>query len=632
MTLLYKFYFFILIILLGQNALAQSKTIEDIMDDISFGVGRLEGELTGQRQKLSASIFDSITDFDLYKHKFGPEDKQGKISIGVEREVYNNYDIADTWTVVDFFTVPLTVPLYVSKGYPIGNGTAKLKLQSSITMETFNIRQVYPRDFKGIKDNSLTSFEDLEKHENKRKDIREAFTKVLEDPDLKGLLFGAREAYKVIKDEANQLTAKDQAKFSLWDKNNQELNARYSNFWNLLKGPFKIPLGENAYRRLSKSEVISYSVNGAIELGLSAGFDLSYGTANTGTTGFGGSVYLLGKYRISILKENNRFAKLKVTRKKEKGRKLFIGSESDDHVLFKGFVIAGKEVLDLTESVIPFEISNGKLKTETFDISYRYDLSKKEAKKAFFKAVRGQLKKSSDLSTIEDSGVEFIVSSDETGHSTFNKKKIEVMFFFEQGNLATNTITKAKFKLPDGTYKMYSAVNYTEDGYDTLWGHSENKQYKIETTLDPSQFKIKKQGLALRFDALLDDSETNSKEYYRYILEVEEFTGQKELFPRVPIYRPISKEDTQNCKMNFHRGSAAGRNCKHKKIPLANYGDSRFKYTLGFTREQIEEFINYPKDKMWNAIENSFDIEKGDWSTNSSRFFYYLRNSYATCL
>jgi hypothetical protein len=95
--------------------------------------------------EISTSLFESLTDIG-FSADIGFLTLKGNI----ERKVFDNHDILDSWTVADFFSLPLVIPLDMTETLPIGPIVIRGRLRSTLSFDTLNLRQVLPKNMNDI--------------------------------------------------------------------------------------------------------------------------------------------------------------------------------------------------------------------------------------------------------------------------------------------------------------------------------------------------------------------------------------------------------------------------------------------------------------------------------------------------
>ncbi len=551
-------------------------------------------------EKLSASIFRSLTDRDLAEFDL----LGGELAFKVKRKAYDNFDIEDSWTVADYFSIPLTVPLYTSASFPVGPANIGVRLSATVGVEAINIRQV-----------NTNHLDLIPKIEWLNKEVGES-VKSLPKLGLKSISEDSEDYVHIIDEDEDEGSFIDFMKF--WQTQNPQTIARYSSYFNLLTHPLRLPLTAKAVKKMDLHEISTYSLDGAVSLGGHAGWgieDISVG-ANLTT-------YVLGKFKISVWKDSETTAQVKMTRRRTYGGRASLGSRASDFVAFKGFVVYGRTILDLKESVIPFDLSVRKETAKSFDLGYRFDLTSKEGLSAYKKAVFGNFVDAERLSDSRN-GVEKLFERDERARDLSSNYKMRLAFFIENEHNSNKRFTTARIKMPDGEHRIIKALSTNAEGYDTLWNMSESRSYRFLTTVDKDIYNdTETEGLALRIEGKISDSHTSGKELNSYIEEVEEITGQRNLFPRSPIYDPSISKEMQKIPGYDDRN-------RYHQNRTASYKRSSFYYTVGFSRSQVEKFRDVDSDEKWAYLEKAFGVQEGAWSSKLKRAWFATKYSLAT--
>jgi hypothetical protein len=577
-----------------------SRLLEDIGD-----------ELDNQTQKLTSSIFELLTDIKLYEYNYDDM----SIGLKIERKVFNNHNIVNSYTVIDNFKIPINLPIpIISNSISGGNGIFKFHLGSTLSVNSMNIRQVYPKDINNL--DPVVDSEQINEYISHLKDDL-SFTENTKDP------------YRILE---NDLTEEDKAikqdieKLLGWSSENVLRRARYSNILNLLTQPFKLPLTNNALDKMEVGEISSYKLGGSIQLGATVGFSsIDYIGSGNILAGVGVTTYLHGDFKISILKESETQVHLKVNKSATKGRAANLGVGLSDFVLFGGVVVMDTEIGEIKETIIPFNLSVNKSLAKSFDVGYRYDLTNPKAKKAYFKAVYGKLKDSEDLSNVKD-GVIKVYTRDQVTRTTSRNHSIRLSVLFQRGHLTSASSSAATITLNGTEHHIFQAINSNSVGYSTLWGASEARSYRFFTTIDNEVLNSdREKGISLKVEASFKDRNTSSKEMRKYITEVVTMTGIDDFLIKFPNFDPNIR--CEKYQLQITRKSKC--TAKRKR---ASYGKSQFFYRLIFNRKQIEKFTNYAPEKMWEVIEVAYGIKKDAWASAGRRLGRSFLNGYASIL
>ncbi|MBT7609737.1 MAG: hypothetical protein HN576_08265 [Bacteriovoracaceae bacterium] len=577
-----------------------SRLLEDVGD-----------ELDQQAQKLTSSIFELITDIELY------EFNQNDFSVGfeIQRKVFDNHNIINSFTVIDSFRIPIGLPVPIlSNTISGGIGNVRLHLGTTLTVSSMNIRQVLPSDVANL-DRLSTQNE-----------INDVISHIKDDESFS---IDHKDPYAISEDELTQEDKDIQAqteKLFKWKTENVLRRARYSHIFNLLTQPFKLPLTNRALRKMDVGEISSYKLAGSVQLGATVGFsgiDL-LGPANV-IAGLGLTTYLHGDFKISVLKESETKVHLKLTKGKTKGFAGNIGIGSKDVVIFGGFMIAGKEIGELKQTIIPFNLRVHKSMAKSFDIGYRYDLTNKRAKKAYFKAVFGKLKDSESLALKKD-GVTKVYTRDQVTNTQSRNHSIKLSYLYQRGHDTTTSTSSATITLDGKDHHIFQAINSNSRGYSTIWGGRESRRYNFVTTIDDEvRRRDDEKGILLKVEGSFNDKHTSAKEMRSYISEVVTMTGIEDFLVKFPNFDP--NIDCEALKMELPENNDCTR-----QIKKARYGKSEFYYRLNFTKKQVEKFAYYDDDKMWNILETAYGIKNSAWSTAGRRMKRTFLNVWANIL
>lgn len=584
----------------------------EMLDRIRFG---LDDEFSDLGLDLQASIFESLTDQSLSA-------SLGDFSLGarVRRRVFDNQDIFNTWTVIDFFQVPLGLPINILDPMSFGaQGIAQLNLSVNLTFNSYHVRQVYPEDF-----DQLPNLDDLNSDLGAlgNNDVPAAS----DDPDNSDGV--------VVYDPYSDNDSPSQNLLNLvsFNAQNPRTRARYGKFLNLFTSVAGLPINSSQALKMPKGDIRSYSLSGAVQFGPSVGWggvDVP-GLDSALSAGF--STFIRGEWQVSAFKEDSHTVKLKVTREKGKGRDYYFGSQAPDHELFEGVVVLGEQVGEITEQVIPFHFSARKDITQSFDVGYRYDLQSSMAKKAYDLAALGRLSLSDELSTQENSGVEKVFTRQQTRDRYIKNYRLKLSLFYQRARTRSQSVTSALINIDDKEFHVFKGEAHTSKSTDTLLGASELQSIKFVTTIDQELYNGVDQGLNFSIEGRYEDAFTSAKEYMQTIALVENATGLIDRFPRIPLGLPPGQADA--CS---HPNPDQFRDLRRRRnsCDINHYGEyeeTSFYYRMAFNTQQMQRFFHFPEEEMWSVLEEAFGIDDGAWRSDTARFWYGLRNSYATVL
>ncbi len=611
---------------LAQNAQSWSS---EFLGRIDQSIGQ-EWENAGE--KLSASIFESITDQEFFKTKVVGE---LSASLKVQRKVYDNHDILDTWTVIDIMKAPLYLPIpLLSDDMDVMGGAFGAKLALSLSGVAYNIRQVKPAAM-----NKLLRTTEIEERILEAKELGDQIVEFgkQSSEDDKNLDLDNDDEYGDEDEDDDQGIIDAIKDFAFWNKSNPQMRARYSKIWKLLTHPLSIPLTQKAFQRYPVGDVSSYGVEGSVQVGVSVGwdqFEVAGLDLSNASAGIGISTYLKGDFRISILKEKEDQAIVKLTRVRNKGSAITLGTVKLEHEIFEGFVVLGQNVLNIKEQIIPFSLVFNRNQSDQFDISYRYDFNNPRAVKAYEKAVLGRFKLSESLSLEEGSGVTRATKREQQRNSYTLQNKVKLSLIFESATSSTRAKTKAIITLGDKKHHLFSSENIQYKGYDTLWGTSEAKHHSFITSVvldNPDRFVP--ENVSLRIEGRIEDSDTSAKELATYYSEVETALQKEMLFPRPPAYnvKIDCDELQQNLVFSYVKEQCLEEEGK-KREEETNYGRTSFYYQLNLNYKQLEIIRETSKKKMWSALEQAYGVKAGNWSSSWKRGLSFLVRSPLTLL
>ncbi|MCR9206280.1 MAG: hypothetical protein NXH75_16990, partial [Halobacteriovoraceae bacterium] len=564
----------------------------------------------------------SLTNREIFQTKVVGDLQAG---IRVQRRVFNNQDILDSWTVVDIMKVPFYLPIpLLSKELGFSNGVSGINLGLSFGAEAYHIRQISPKDW-----NKLRSVERI----NSDLDSVESETERIENQIIDG-----DSKYSVLNEEAPDASGAldGLSRFAFWRTQNPRTRAQYNKLWNIITHPLKIPLTAKRMDKYQVGSVASYGLEGSVQLGISAGWS-NFSVAGVDFTetraGLGITTYLKGDFRVSLWKESESFAQVKLTRALNRGTSANIGSFSIEQELFEGFMVLDRNLFRIKDEFIPFSFNINRNITDQFEVGYRYDLTKKAAREAYELATLGRFKTSYVLAQEAGTGVEESFTKVSQTRSRSRNYKMKLSLVFEKANSNSNSKTSATVIIDDEEHRLYSAQNLVFKAYDSLWGKSELKKHLFLTTYNELHHaRNSDDGLGMRIEGRIEDSHTSSKELYNYIDEVEVAIGKKDFFPRPPAYLPRFEcsEISEILNINIDQEDCKREGDDTKK--KAKYGKTSFYYQVDLSLEHLLHIQNTSKKKFWSIMERAFDVKKGSWKNGWKRSLSLATNSYASIL
>ncbi len=577
-----------------------SYTVEPTLTDWKGDVGaKFNRGLQIVGDQVSSFIFDQI---DSVGQNFHSGDFN--LDARIRRQVFDNNNVQNTWSVADHIQLRGHVPFHLGELGQVAGSPFGFSIGAGVGLELINIRQVQAH-------------------------TSEVFTKFnhsLDDLLKKGI-------YKDITESSDNSSSENKKRrcFSFYNEAGGEqksclqfddvTTARFGKIWNVATIPYRLPLKAAWLDRLSDGEIFSWNGSGSVEFGPGIGWNVDLtGITKTFSASVGYRVYIRGEYRVTVLKENSRFVRVKVSRTKGFGHSISGGGSDARKSLIEGVIVLDR----IRYSMFPFSISYGKEKGNTLETVYRYDLQNPAAVQAYENAMTGRFALSDELSAQEKPQTSSGVSKLATKNSLFKTETrgqgIRLAFISRRNSTSSATYIDAIIEFPDGKKQVLNSVAENSDLFKLFWGTYENMRYRFSTTLDKELAeKNDPQALLLNVEADIEDTFTSGEEMLAYMKEAEDAVGKKNIFPRLPVYSP-EKSCTPKPAMGKQVDDAP--RCHYPKY---SYGRSKFYYQLYFNKDSIEKLKNYPIEKMWQALELSFGVDAGSWESALSRSWYLTR-------
>ena len=221
-------------------------------------------------------LFNAIDDLTI----FSMNDAKSSFRVNSSRNIYDNRDIFNSWTVVDKFSINLGHNL-ISTSIPVGALPAiSLSFGLGGSIHYMNIRR-----------SSIKQYDLQQKLANINKDVTIALDQA--DDDIKD------EDYK-----------------EKWYDLDPIRRAQYFEPLKRLFIPLRIPYLAKNMKHLQKGEIMAFNMSGTISLGAGIGFSTPTvaGIVPDLNAGLSYSTYLRGGYRYALIKEADNFVRLKVSR------------------------------------------------------------------------------------------------------------------------------------------------------------------------------------------------------------------------------------------------------------------------------------------------------------------------------
>lgn len=458
--------------------------------------------------ELSTALFNSANEFKVVVLDF-PKEK-GNLGTKFHRDVLDNFDLLNTYTVIDrvqlkaefrpFPNLSTWTEDHVTPS--LGTLYAGVVFEPQTSIEWVNVRPV-------------TAFNYVRGNEPPPRTSGDPHPNPSPDPDLS---------------EMNP-----DIPLAFFDPS---IRARFSKIPNLLTFPFRLPLHRSDVSRMKDGEILGYAFDGQIEVGLAVGLKVipSLTTLHAGIEARG-TVVTHGRYQISVLRENQRYARVKLTHLSEKGAKarLKVGIE----------LTLAKTDLD----VIPFQWETSAFRSNQFDVIYRYDLDSKEGKRAFHKAVLGKF-------ALSEENAERILSRDGVRTTNSVGVNVDTPGVLKLDWNRKNESLAAILELPDGTHHLFQGLRETRRQRDFLFKTtSESRNRSLTLVYDQELFeKHDAESIFLIAEVTEDDSSTKGRELTRAIRRMETFLRKPDLLPAIVTRTPSGRRKTWFGRSSFYYG------------------------------------------------------------------------------
>lgn len=591
--------------------------VEDVPGGLAKGLQKTKDKTTDFidssvddiTRDLGMSLFEELTNFELFNKSFGDLN----VKLQVQRRLYPNFDIFDSYTVVDTFRIPFSLPIInSSKALEFIPGLqAGFSLGASGSFQVQDIRQVVPKFI-----TSYPSWGDFSLKKNffeniNLENIKEFFSGSInytekEKESLYEYLSGARNAIK--EDEVIELHKdKGFVKKILQDQSNV---ARYGKILNVFTSPLKIPLKAKSVKKLHVGEIVSYTSSGYLQLAGNIGWNYDItGITSPLKSQVSLSTYVNGTYRVSIMRDGKDSAKVKVSRIKSMGINKSLYPISLQHTLLDSFAVLGFDV-DLDLSFIPFKFNSGKSKGTSFDVIYKYDLTQEKGRKAYQKAVKGFLAYSekihlSELKTDTPNPAVRKVVKKETNFTNKSRSNAwELNFIFKRTRSNNLTYSRSKIHIPSGpdkgTHYVKSGVVHRAKQWSNIFGFKEKKSQIFTVQMDEEKINNNDPtGFSLMAQFTTEDNKTTGRELNKYLKKYHTALGwdgvNQRIMPHVPKRLPKKEDIDDDGEVEY----------SWKK---AWYGKTSIYLKMQYDWPQIQKFINKDPVEFAKILTDLFNI------------------------
>ena len=331
----------------------------------------------------------------------------------------------------------------------------------------------------------------------------------------------------------------------------------------------------------------------------------------------------MGQYQFSILKESDRFVRVKVSRLGRTGTQARVDARLGTDILDGIFLV---EQLDKFLEVIPFQFSTSKRIGRQFTVTYRYDLENPHGVEAYEQAVRGSLKLSDKLAFDDEgrptppliSGVEKLETRTTDGNSDDRSRRLEVMFFLKRDGRISHNEVATEIITPNGTRHFFeSSVSARTKNRHFLGKEKMNFDYVLNLDVDRYEADPSNPlAMQMYLHGKIEDSHTKEKEMMNYILMAEDTIGKMGIYPRPP-----RRADPQIAQLQNKRPPDGVKFNRSRDL-----GKSRIEFELNLDNLQLNTLLNVPEEDMWGHLESGFNVHEGSWSSQEDRQKWSLKN------
>tara|TARA_R110000868_G_scaffold248282_12_gene504700 strand:+ start:1732 stop:4218 length:2487 start_codon:yes stop_codon:yes gene_type:complete len=470
---------------LQTHAQSQSPQTTSWPDSIFTRISRdYSDDWADQTTRLSVSLFDELADIEL----FSVGNSRVDVSTNIRRQVFDNRDLLETYTVADTFKLPMRIGLWDQSDIPFPGATLGAGLGIELYFQGVNLRQVKAKDISSLE----AAPSDIE---NRLRNLR---------------------------------------------------RARYGKWWNALIIPLRLPFTEKNVERMDVGEISSWLLGGTLRLDGSFGWgDLGILGADFLEINSGFTTYLAGTFKVSALKLEKQKIRLKFARERKHGVAIGLGQSRMEYTLFDGFMVFGQNALGIQESIVPFSFQTSTETAKGFDVVYDYDLSNEDAKRAYFLATQGRLEESNKLSLVKDSGVTPVMRRDYHTDRNLRRSQMKLSLVFKKQSVESWSLTQAKVTTNDRVFTVFESKNINVRGFDSLWGSREEKRYELTSALEEDgSWLTNKHVLQIKMNA--SDSDMSGKELNSIISETQEISGIDLKLPVFPQSVPCRRCSAKN--------------------------------------------------------------------------------------
>lgn len=533
--------------------------------------------------RISNQLFEGETLISPWNQGF-PNGVSAGFRFG--RRAFDNFDLLGSWTVIDrmifsvgygngLYDFKLPVPLTAGLGLNVRVGTSGV-------LEIKSIRQVSPADA--------------------RKPPRAR---------------GANEGDEI--DEGDITELNPHLRGSTIDS---PLKAKLKNLLGLVTLPVRIPFSHRTFKKyMREGEVISYTLSGRIGFGVDVGLQVLPPIEDlTNAASAGVDVYLSGDYQVAVLKESDRYAKVRISRIKGRGASLRFQVGGNYNQLFDGIVVFKGKKLEkrffaYSPSWQPFRLYEDVRHETEVDLGYRYDLHSKEGREAYHRAMIGFYSTSSEIA---DRG------GDQPVERLFNRSQVRktesggilgnILNFFRYNREHRKQVSETEVIQPDSEVTIFKSENQLNNSF-RFFGAGQSRMRRVSVIVDEDGYNDvdrDPESAALLLESSIEDPITRYRELNDYAEEIEGALGESKIFPKFPEQAPNDGNPLRLGKSNFGRSSfyfgvrldAEGlRN--FLETPWNQIEDQAKKLDIRVKREDFEQAKFHAKERRADAFRES---------------------------
>lgn len=570
-------------------------------------------------ERLATAIFELIEDVPLVDLDIGGDGARVVLNVG--RRVYDNHDVLGSYTVADRFRIRTSYPI-VSLSEPMaGSLTARFDIGGRVGLDFVHIRQVLPNQY-----------EALAPVESRAADIG----RLLESAPLAAepVAGGAVADAPREPDEWMLVDGSVDSRLFAFDGLTK---ARYGRLWNLLVVPLRTPFQAEWTDRLRPGDIVSYGATGQIEVGPSIVLNADItGITQMLAMDAGVRIFVSGEFRVSVLREDEHHAQVKVSRTGAFGRSATAGSGVSE--LIEGWTLLNSDVGARHTSLIPFRWDTSRSRGKSLDLVYRYDLRDPRARSAYERAVLGRLAMSDRLAggllwrdAPADAPVQRVGERLTAFDDASRASRARYGIVYRHHHDSSVRHADILLRLRDGDAHVYRSSARNGTRWRWVWGVYEKRSYDFRVNIDLDRLvAVGADAMTLTASGEIADTDTSGPELAAYIAEVEHATGRTGFFPNSPLWLPSEAPPRVPAAAEFERRLEPG----YRPAPAraVDHGRSSFFYQVTWSQAQLERFLGMPRERMWPLLEQAFRMRAGRWATPPRRLWYHITHFPATLL